>query len=245
MCDTPTETAAGWLGWGDLPDAPATIATGPWADLSHLLSPDMPRVSFFPPPRFEQIWQMPERPINVTEMQMVVHVGTHIDAPRHFFEDGPALDQIPLERLHGPGVVVAVDKAPGQLVTAADLEAGPPVEPGDIVALHTGWWRKAGSEAYDDHPSLSEDAARWLVERRVKLVAVDMPTPDLPVQRRPDGFNWPVHHILLGNGVLICEHLTGHGHLVDRRAEFVINALNIAGSDGAPARVLARPIAEV
>lgn len=207
----------------------------------------MPRVAFFPEPRFEQIWQMPEMPINVTEMQMVVHTGTHIDAPRHFLTDGPALDDIPLDRLHGPGMVIAVDRGAGELVTAADLDrAGDVVQPGDIVALHTGWWQKVGTKAYEDHPSLALDAAQWLVERKIKMLLVDTPTPDLPLQHRPEGFAWPVHHTLLGHGVLICEHLRGHTDLLGPggygRAEFIVNALNIEDADGAPVRVLGRPV---
>ena len=248
MCDAPAAPPTGWLGWQDLPPQAATSPTGPWRDLSHPLGPDMPRVAFFPEPRFEQIWQMPEKPINVTEMQMVVHTGTHIDAPRHFLADGPALDEIALERLHGAGVVIAVDRGARELITAGDLDgAGVAVQPGDIVALHTGWWQKVGTEAYEDHPSLAVDAAQWLVDRRVKMLLVDTPTPDLPVQHRPEGFAWPVHHTLLAHGVLICEHLTGHTDLLGPegigRAEFIVNALNIVGADGAPVRVLARSVA--
>lgn len=251
MCDAPASPPTGWLGWQDLPPpaaAPAMTPTGPWLDLSHVMRADMPRVSFFEPPRFEQIWSIPEKPINVTEMQMVVHTGTHIDAPIHFLADGPALHEVPLERLAGPGVVIQVDRGAGEEVSAADLaHAADAVQPGDIVALHTGWWRKAGTHDYEDHPSVGLDAAWWLVERKAKMLLVDTPTPDLPVKRRPAGFAWPIHHTLLCHGVLICEHLCGHTALLGAdgwgRAEFVVNALNIEGADGAPVRVLARPVA--
>jgi kynurenine formamidase len=59
---------------------------------------------------------------------------------------------------------------------------------------------------------------------------------------RADGFDWPVHNILLSQGILVCEHLTGHAPLAGRRAEFVFAALNIETSDGAPARILARAL---
>lgn len=243
MCDAPDTAVAGWQGWQDLPRKATPVGAGPWLDLSHRLEDGMPRVAFFDPPRFEQIWRMPEKPINVTEMQMVVHTGTHMDAPIHFLSDGPAMEEIPLERLNGPGVVVPVDLPADGFVSAAHLEAADPaVEPGDIVALHTGWWRKAGTEDYENHPSLALDAAEWLVAKQVKMLLVDVPTPDLPVKRRPEGFNWPIHHMLLGHGVLICEHLTGHSDLIGRRAEFIVNALNITGADGAPARVLGRTV---
>jgi kynurenine formamidase len=185
---------------------------------------------------------LPADPINVTEIQMVVHIGTHVDAPCHFFSDGPAFDAIPLMRLYGPGVVWRLDLPPDSLIEVAHLEAArPQLRPGDILALEPGWAERFGTEEYEYHPSLSPDAADWLVRQRVKLLAVDFATPDLPVCRRPPGFNWPVHHRLLCEGVLVCEHLRGHAPLAGHRTEFMFNALNIVGSDGAPVRVLARP----
>jgi arylformamidase len=80
------------------------------------------------------------------------------------------------------------------------------------------------------------------VDRQVKLLAVDTPTPDIPVDKRPPGFDWPVHHTLLGDGVLISEQVANAHSLVGRRAEFLFLPLNIVGGDGAPARVLGRPI---
>lgn len=245
MCDAPQDVGLGWRGWMDLPEPVTITPTGPWVDLSHPLSSDMPRVSFFPEPRFEQIMEMPEHPLNVTEMQMVVHIGTHVDSPRHFYRDGPAFEDVPIERLHGPGVVWRVDKGPNGVIEPADLEAcAPKLRPGDILLLSCGWSGYAGSAKYDDeHPALSVAAAEWLVAQRVKLLAVDIPTPDLPVALRPEGFNWPVHHVLLRDGVIVAEHLCNTGTLEGQRAEFVFCALNIARADGAPARVLARPIA--
>jgi kynurenine formamidase len=69
-----------------------------------------------------------------------------------------------------------------------------------------------------------------------------MPTPELPLHLRPPGFDWPVHHTLLRDGVLIAEQVTNTRSLAGQRAEFLFLPLNIVGSDGAPARVLARPI---
>jgi arylformamidase len=82
------------------------------------------------------------------------------------------------------------------------------------------------------------------VQQKVKLVAVDMPTPDVAIDRRPAGFIWPVHRALLRDGVLIAEQVTNLGSLAGGRAEFMFCPLNIADCDGAPARVLARAIAD-
>jgi len=242
MCEAPLR-GTGWRGWIELPDPVPCQADGEWLDLSHQLDEAMPRAAVFPPPRFRRLRCLPADPHNATEFSMVVHTGTHLDAPRHFFADGPAFHEIPLSRLHGPGVVWRLDCERDSTIEPAQLAAArPALQAGDILALDTGWTAHLGTEAYEHHPSLSPAAAEWLLEQRVKLLAVDFATPDLALHRRSPGFNWPVHHLLLGGGVLICEHLRGHAPLVSRRAEFVFNALNIEGSDGAPARVLARPM---
>jgi kynurenine formamidase len=174
---------------------------------------------------------------------MIVHTGTHVDAPRHFFSDGPAFDEIPLDRLHGAGHVLRVEVGAGGVIGADVFErAADRIEPGDIVALDTGWSEKFGTEEYDFNPSISVDAAQWLVDRGVILLACDFATPDVALPLRKPGFNWPVHHVLLSNGVLVCEHLRGVAPLAGKRVEFAFGALNICGSDGAPARVLSRPI---
>ncbi len=232
-----------WQGWRPLAARAAPTGTGPWIELSHPLRADLSRVAFFPPARFGRIMSMPRDPLNVTEIQMVCHFGTHVDAPCHFIADGPAFHEIPLDRLHGPGVVWRLATEPnGRIDVDALAQAQPALHAGDIVLLDTGWAAHFGTPRYDDNPSLSDAAATWLVERGAKLLGVDFATPDLAVARRPPGFAWPVHHILLGNGVLIAEHLTNLGTLAGRRIESMFLALNIEGADGAPARVVARPI---
>ncbi len=246
MCDTCNKRGLGWRGWTPAPEPAFLTATGPWQDLSHPIGPDLPRAHVFDKPVVERIKSLPQDPLNVTRLDMVVHTGTHVDAPRHFFNDGPAFDEIPLHRLHGPGLVCRLDKPPDSLIGIDDFAPyAERLRPGDIVALDTGWAVHAGTAYYDErHPCLSVDVAEWLVAQGVKLVACDFPTPDLPLARRPPGFDWPVHHVLLSAGVLVCEHLKAHPDLAGRRAEFAFCALSILGSDGAPARVLARTIAD-
>jgi arylformamidase len=244
MCDqTESTPGTGWRGWSTYRPRPPVQAAGEWIDLTWPLSPTVPRLATFPPPRIERIAAIPQQPLNVTEMSMVVHIGTHVDSPRHFYSDGPALDEVPLERFIGTGVVWQIDKPLEGLVEPEDFERmSPQVEPGEILVLDTGLARYVGTPDYERHAALSVEAADWLVERQVKLVAVDMPTPELPLHLRPSWFDWPVHHTLLRDGVLIAEQVTNTRSLAGQRAQFLFLPLNIVGSDGAPARVLARPV---
>ncbi|RUZ77963.1 cyclase family protein [Mesorhizobium sp. M7A.F.Ca.US.006.01.1.1] len=245
MCSVCLERGKGWQGWNRVPAMAAGKALGPWVDLSHPVGPDMPCASIFPRPALSLLKEMPADPFNVTALQMVVHAGTHVDAPRHYYLDGPAFEDVPLERLHGPGVVWRIDAAADAVIDVADLElCRPELRPGDMLALDTGWAERFGSHEYERHPSMSPEAAAWLAERDIKMLACDFATPDLVYHLREPGFDWPVHRTLLSRGILICEHLTGHAALAGKRVEFMFGALPIRGSDGAPARVVARLVAD-
>lgn len=245
MCDSPAKSGyKGWRGWLPLPSTRAETACGDWVDLTYPFSPDVPRVASFAAPTFTRIAEMPEKPLNVTRMDTIVHMGTHLDAPRHFFLDGPSMESIPLERMMGRGVIVRMDKPAYGVIEPEDLErVSPAIEAGDIVAIDTGWGRRWGAREWDQQPCLSVEAARWLLDQRVKMVAVDTPTPDLPLDRRPPDFSWPVHRTLLARGILIAEQLAHLERLSGQRVEFMFGPLPITGSDGSPARVLARAVA--
>ena len=154
------------------------------------------------------------------------HVGTHMDAPSHMIDDGVSLDAIPLERFTGRGVYIKVGKTFDlDEVKGADIRAG------DIVLFHTGMSDRYHEKAYyESYPAISEEIAHYLVEKKVKIVGVDMCSPDYPP--------FPVHRILLGAGVLIIENLTNLKALAGK--EFRIHAYPVKLElDGAPVRVVA------
>jgi arylformamidase len=243
MCEAVTDKIPGWKGWLDLPAPKISGVAGTWIDLSHRLTEDLSRIPSFPQPHIRQIRKIPEHRSNVTEVHMVVHHGTHIDAPRHFIADGPTMDQVPLDRLYGAGVVWRFDAADDGVIEVADLErARPRMRAGDIVLLDTGRAQYVNTERYMQHACLSGEAAAWLVAQGAKIVGVDFSTPDLAAIRRPPDFAFPVHYTLLSRGVLIAEHVANLAPLAGHRIEAMFLGLNIAGSDGAPTRAAARAV---
>jgi arylformamidase len=243
MCETVNEKLRGWKGWLDLPAPKSVGVDGPWIDLSHRLTEELSRIPSFPQPHIRQIRRIPEHIANVTEVHMVVHHGTHLDAPRHFIADGPTMDQVPLDRLYGSGVIWRFDTADDGVIEVADLErATPRMRPGDIVLLDTGRAKYVNTERYMRHACLTAEAAEWLVGQGAKIVGVDFATPDLAADRRQADFAFPVHYTLLSQGVLIAEHVTNLEALAGHRAEIMFLGLNIAGSDGAPVRAVARAV---
>ncbi len=243
MCDCPQHVRPGWKGWIPLPQRKPVAGAGPWSDLTHTITEDLSRSPAFPKPVIRQIVKMPKDNANVTEIQMVVHHGTHVDAPYHFMNDGPTFEEIPLDRLYGPAVIWRIEKGPYAVIEPEDFEAASPaIEPGDMVLLDTGWAQHINTETYEQHASLSPAAAEWLVAHQVKLLGVDFSTPDLTSHKRPKGFTFPVHETLLSQGVLIAEHLANLRPLANRRVEAMFLGIPFAGSDGAQARVVARPL---
>jgi len=199
--------------------------------------------TLFPPVRVGRCIRLEDRGVNVTCTSSAVHAGTHLDAPCHFIPGGRSIDQLDLAEVSGPAVCWEVDRMGGEEITVADLEAQSPAsEPGDLVFIRTGWDRHFHGDPrrYHVHPYLSMEAAGWLVERGVRLLAMDVATPDMPEAVRPGtGFDWPVHHLLLGAGVLVAEHLNRLDQVVGRRFRAFALPIPIVGSDGAPARIVA------
>ncbi|MDL5363862.1 cyclase family protein [Halalkalicoccus sp. NIPERK01] len=213
-----------------------------WIDLSQDLYDGMPHASVHPKPSFETLTCVADDGINVTQYTAVTHVGTHIDAPRHLVEGGRTIDDFEVGFFAGSGVVVDVSRDEPTKISLEEFQSAPgDVKPDDIVLIYTGWCHKYGNDNYDPHPWLSTKLAKWLVERDVRLVGIDTITPDLPGLFREEEWNkYPVHRTLLGNGVLIAEHLGGLDAVAGERLAIRAFPLKIRGGDGAQTRIVAR-----
>lgn len=212
-----------------------TPAHGGWIDVTRPLRNGMiqwPGERPFRLNRFERITG--PGTCNVSEIETCLHIGTHIDAPLHFIENGTDIARIPLEQLCGPAVVVGMleprDVRPGDLT-------GTDIRPGDAVLLKTAnamLWHK---EAFDaGFHGISGEAADRLVKAGVRAVGVDYLSVD-----RYDASKKHAHYALLGAGIIVIEGLdltpVGPG-----RYEMIALPLRIPDADGSPARVIVRPL---
>ncbi len=210
-------------------------------DLSRVIYDGMPKIPILPDVHVRRFLSLEKgHPLNVTELSLPCHAGTHVDAPIHIVPNGKSIEELSLDSFVGPGAVIPVKKRGGEEVTARDLDkAGVPVNRGDILMLFTGWDEKFESPDYNLHPYLAVDAAEWLVEKGVKLFGIDCITVDLPTPLRQKGFDFPVHKILLGNGVLIAENVANLGKIVGRKTRILALPLKVKGSDAGHARIVA------
>ncbi len=210
-------------------------------DLSRVIYEGMPKIPVLSDVHVRKFFSLEKgHPLNVTEISLPCHAGTHVDAPVHIVPNGKSIEELPLESFIGPGAVISVKKRGGEQVTATDLEnSRVAVNRGDILMLHTGWDEKFENPEYNLHPYLSVDAAEWMVKKGVKLFGIDCITVDLPTPLRPKGFDFPVHKMLLGNGVLIAENVTNLGEIVGKKIRILALPLRIKGSDAGHARIVA------
>ncbi|QMU79090.1 cyclase family protein [Streptacidiphilus sp. PB12-B1b] len=213
-------------------------------DLSRPLETGMPHARGVPAPEFKPTSTWAEHRMRVMRLDMPTHIGTHVDAPSHFVEDGATVDQLPLSALVGRAYCVQVLRDGPDAITAAELkaaveESGAVLEPGDALLIRTGWDDRYTDPAYVDlHPYLAVDAAEWVVATGLRLVGMDTISPDLPMALRPEDFPYDVHRALLGGGLPILENLVLR-EVPDQWCTLFVGVLNVLGGDGAPARALA------
>lgn len=178
-----------------------------------------------------------------TVFTLNTHVGTHIDAPRHFYPDGVAVDRLPLERLvMRPAVVLDVsDKPAGAGVTAADLDrAGVQPAANEIAIIKTLWTDRAWGkpEFWAQTVYLDPSVGEWIEARRVAAVGMDC-FPEKPFWRMTltpteRGAN---HKRWLKAGIPMIQMLTNLG-AIGPCFTLVALPLRLKGMDGSPARVV-------
>jgi arylformamidase len=169
------------------------------------------------------------------------HTGTHIDAPRHFIPRGATVDQLPLDIFVGPATLLDFSYAqPLQEIQVDEFEKQLGDRRPERIVMRFDWsdhWGKL--KYYTEQPYISNDAARWLAGRGLRLLAMDTPQADSPKNGRGSQHDSPVHKILLGSGIIKLEYLTNLREIPVSDFELIALPLNIREGDGAPVRCVA------
>lgn len=159
-------------------------------DLSQPLNQDAPFWPYYPPFEVKYIKRKAEHGVNAQYIMTSNHMGTHLDAPRHFVTGGMTIDQIPLEWLYGPGVIVNLSDELDELdlYTRKMIEDRVEVREGDLLILHTGWHKYAQfGETPDEekyihvHPGAHRDMVSWLLKKKIHIWGVDCISTDHPM----------------------------------------------------------------
>jgi len=168
---------------------------------------------------------------NVSALSFGSHTGTHVDAPKHFFDDGAGVDALPLDVLMGPAVLICVeDEVRSVGVEELQLHELKGHERVLIKSRNSAFIR--GGQFVKDYTYLSPEGAEYLASLGVKLVGVDY----FSVEQFHSGHH-RTHRTLLERGIVIVEGLDLSAP-PNGPYELRVLPLRLRGLDGAPARAV-------
>lgn len=206
-------------------------------DLSAPLYNNMPLFPGNIPLNISKIAQPEKEGYGMESYSSSTHCGTHIDAQSHFIKGGQSVNEIPLDILINRGYVVK-PRIEGLEISEKSLkELWKDCYDGKTILINTGWSRKRSfSDTFQkEFPGLSKEAARFVVEKHVKLLGID--TLGIDPYTKSD---FPSHKILLNGGCCIIEDLTNLENLSpDIEYEIIALPLNILDGSGSMSRVVA------
>ena len=180
------------------------------------------------------------------------HFGTHLDAPLHFVPNGESVDQIPIEKLMAPGVVIDVSSAVEQdadyRVTVQDIERWidlhGAIPAGALVFFRTGWderwpsqekYMNADADGVLHFPGLLREAVSLLLDRAQPVgIGIDTASVDYGPSK-----DCPVHNLTMPAGIYHLENVANLDRLPATGFNVIVLPLKLGGGSGAPARVVA------
>lgn len=214
-------------------------------DLTYFIESGMPRFgAYWHPEVVVEVMGVIEKEGRMTrKLQLGTHAGTHMDAATHFIAGGQTIDNVPCARFIGPVKIIDLTfLKENECVTRDMLQK---LGTAERMLLRYGWGQYWKSDKfYKGWPFLSTEAAHYLVEKGVRLLGMDTPSPDdsridLSSGLRGTEHDSPIHKILLGSGVTLLEYVANLEQVTDLEG-WNISALpmKIKDSDGSPTRVV-------
>lgn len=210
-------------------------------DLSHSINASTQVYPGDPAPELKVHSTIEKDGFNLLSIAMGSQTGTHVDAPFHFDQDTERIDQLPLERFIGRGVLLrATDLEPRTEISWEHIQAdAKSIAPGDIALIHTGWSKHFGTEKYFDHPYLSADACSKLLELGVLTFGIDAINIDETPNESNPGIGFPCHHLIAKKAGVISENLRNFEEITFANPLISILPIKLQAADGAPVRAVA------
>ncbi|GAA0071903.1 cyclase family protein [Clostridium sardiniense] len=202
-------------------------------DLTHSIEEDMTAYCKEESAKIEPLSTIKRDGYNVLKIQLSTHTGTHIDSPRHIFEDGITISEINLNKFIGTAYMIdCSDTEEIDLDTILKHEYE--IRNVEYLILKSGWESKWNTEIYfKDYPTLSYEASKFLSELdNLNGIGVDCISID---SEYGELYN---HKNLLLKGKIIIENLCNLND-IEERFKIIVSPLKLKDADGAPARVYA------
>lgn len=172
----------------------------------------------------------PGTEFQIGKIEMAANTGTYVDSPFHRYENGKDLSELPLESIADLECLVV--RVPAGTTSIHEVPLSAAKVKGRAVLFHTNWDRHFRTDTYfEGHPHLTARAAEWLVKAGVALAGIDSFNIDSVATGER-----PVHSILLGREIPICEHMRGLSHVPDTGGRFSAVPVKVKGMGTFPVR---------
>lgn len=209
-----------------------------YIDLTHTLSENMPLYPGTEKPTIDHLGDTNEKGFRISWLHIQSHMGTHMDAPEHYYRNGYTLDALDVNFFTGRAYVLDVPEYE-MAITKDQLKSHSAfLAQADICIIRTGFSKYFYEEKYfGKFPVLTEEAAEYLTEFSLKGIALDVCSVDPVVTS-----SYPIHEILLKNKFFIIENLANVEKIRSTFVDFIALPLKFSNSDGAPVRVIVKEI---
>lgn len=202
-------------------------------DISVPLQAGMPVWPGDDPPEFKKYSSLQNgNMVNSTSIRSSLHLGTHVDAPRHLYDHTKTIDLIPLDSLVGRAIVFnvsAVSKIDKNVLVHLPLPKRSRIL---FKTRNSEYWKNPKHQFSKDFVSLTTEAAEYLIEKNIVLVGVDYLSIDVY-----EAESLPVHKLLLEKEIVVVEGLNLQGVPAGTYNLYCL-PLKVVGADGSPARVI-------
>jgi kynurenine formamidase len=174
-------------------------------DLSHVIEDNMPVYPGDIKTNLHQTKYLLADKHNNHRLDISMHSGTHIDSPMHLTDCKQYISELSLESFIAQGCVLDVRN---QTIIKLKAEYDALIKSNSIVLLYTGYDAHYGTkEYYENHPCVDIELCKLLIEKNVKIVGMDIPSPD----RYP----FEIHKLLFKNNIYVMENLTNINQLLN------------------------------
>lgn len=175
-----------------------------YIDLSHDIMSNMPVYPGDMKVSLEHVNELSKDKYNSYSVSTGMHAGTHVDCPMHLLPDAKTIAEYPIDCFAGSGILI---DARGQKEIDFKEAYKTKIREGDIVLIYTGMDKSYGEDSYyNDHPVITEELAEFLVSKKIRMLGIDMPSPDFPP--------FEIHKTLLGNNIFIVENMKNLKQLI-------------------------------
>ncbi len=208
-------------------------------DLSLVISESIPTFPGSPKPQFIAWSDINNDGYNLELLFLSSHTGTHLDAPYHFVKNGKKINQIPLDRLIGKGILIKLKKIKNSPIEKSDITSfekkNGKIPNHSSIFFYTEWQKNLKNDNYfTENPGLDSSSAKYLASKKINLVGIDSPSIDLGKDE-----SFTVHKILSKNNILIVENLANMNKIESKEFNFTILPLNLKDATGSPVRAVA------